>query len=115
MFSIINDFFFLASKDITILGDPRAVSRVWKGRGRKFAKEPPGTDSHRTISKNSADAGFWLGTENALYHCAQSANSLSCPRKYSTFYTPKRYFQHLYLLCLDEQVQWGGGGGALHI
>ena len=42
MFSIINDFFFLGSKDITILGDPRAVSRVGKGRGRKFAKETPG-------------------------------------------------------------------------
>ena len=29
--------FFLASKDITILGDPGAVSRVGKGQGRKFA------------------------------------------------------------------------------
>ena len=37
--------FFLASKDITILGDPGAVSRVGKGQGRKFAstgKRAPG-------------------------------------------------------------------------
>ena len=46
--------------------------------GRKFslrAKEPLGTDSHRTISKNSSGAGSWLGTKNALYYCAQSANT----------------------------------------
>ena len=36
------------------------------------AKEPLGTDSHRTISKIQADAGSWLGTKkNALYYCAQ--------------------------------------------
>ena len=47
---------------------------------RKFslrAKEPLGTDCHRTISKNSSGAGSWLGTKNALYYCAQSANSIS--------------------------------------
>ena len=53
--------FFLASKDITILGDPGAVSRVGKGRGRKFAKEPLGTDSHRTISKNSSRCPLLIG------------------------------------------------------
>ena len=41
------------------------------------AKEPLGTDSHRTISKNSSVAGSWLGTKNALYYCVQSANSFS--------------------------------------
>ena len=38
-------FFFLSSKNITILGDPGAVSRVGKCRGRKFAstgKRAPG-------------------------------------------------------------------------
>ena len=38
-------FFFLSSKDITILGDPGAVSRVGKCRGQKFAstgKRAPG-------------------------------------------------------------------------
>ena len=41
------------------------------------AKEPLGTDSHRTISKIQADAASWLGTKSALYYCAQSANGFS--------------------------------------
>ena len=41
------------------------------------AKEPLSTDSRRTISKIQAHTGSWLGTKNALYYCAQSANSLS--------------------------------------
>ena len=51
-----------------------------KGRDESFqvrVKEPLGTDSHRAISKNQADAGSLLGTKNALYYCAQSANSFS--------------------------------------
>ena len=51
-----------------------------KGRDESFqvrVKEPLGTDSHRAISKNQADAGSLLGTKNALYYCAQSANSIS--------------------------------------
>ena len=51
-----------------------------KGRDESFqvrAKEPLGTDSHRTISKIQEEAGSWLGTKNALYNCAQSANSFS--------------------------------------
>ena len=38
-----------------ILGDPGAVGRV--GRKGVRAKEPLGTDSLGTISKNQADAG----------------------------------------------------------
>ena len=40
-----------------ILGDPGAVSRV-RRKGRTKVEEPLGTDSHRTISKNSS--GFRL-------------------------------------------------------
>ena len=41
------------------------------------AEKPLGTDSHRTFPKIQADAGSWLGTKNALYYIAQSANSFS--------------------------------------
>ena len=42
-----------------------------------WAKEPLGTDSHRTISKNSSGCRLLIGHKNALYYCAQSANSFS--------------------------------------
>ena len=65
----------------SILGDPGAVSRV----GRKGATE---VFKHRRKSSwvptltgpfpnGQAIAGFWLGTKNSLYYCAQSANSIS--------------------------------------
>ena len=41
------------------------------------AKEPLGTDSHRAISKNSSWCRLLIGHKNALYYCAQSANSFS--------------------------------------
>ena len=41
------------------------------------AKEPLRTDSHRTISKNSSRCRLLIGHKNALYYCAQSANSFS--------------------------------------
>ena len=41
------------------------------------AKEPLGTDSHRTISKNSSRYRLLIGHKKALYYCAQSANSSS--------------------------------------
>ena len=48
-----------------------------KRRDERFqvrAKEPLGTDSHRTISKNSSRRRLLI-VPNALYYCIQSANS----------------------------------------
>ena len=49
--------------------------------GRKFSstgKRAPGYRlSPSYFQKIQADAGSWLGTNNALYYCAQSANSFS--------------------------------------
>ena len=64
-----------------ILGDPGAVSRA----GRKVAtkvfkhgwKSPWVPTLTRPFPKGQANAGSWLGTKNALYYCAQSANSFS--------------------------------------
>ena len=42
--------------------------------GRKSPWVPTLTE---LFPKIQADAGSWLGTKNALYYCAQSANSLS--------------------------------------
>ena len=66
---------------LVILGDPGAVSRA----GRKVATK---VLKHRRKSpwvpiltgpfpNGQANAGSWLGTKNALYYCAQSANSIS--------------------------------------
>ena len=73
----LNKLFLVHCQYFIILGDPGAV-RV----GRK------GTDSQRTISKIQADAGSWLGTKNALYYCAQSANSFSWVLFVSLYTTP---------------------------
>ena len=66
---------------ISILGDPGAVSRVGrKGRTKvfKYGRKSPWVPTLTELfPKIQADAGSWLGTKNALYYCAQSANSLS--------------------------------------
>ena len=63
-----------------IFGDPGAVSRAGeKGRDESFqaqAEKPLDTDSHRTISKRSSERWLLIGQKNALYYCAQSANSI---------------------------------------
>ena len=65
----------------SILGDPGAVSRVGrKGATKVFKygqKSPWVPTLTELFSKLQADAGSWLGTKNALYYCAQSANSFS--------------------------------------
>ena len=65
----------------TILGDPGAVSRVGrKGRTKvfKYGRKSPWVPTLTELfPKIQADAGSWLGTKNALYYCAQSANSFS--------------------------------------
>ena len=69
--------------DITtesILGDPGTVSWARKGatnvfkHGRKSPWVPTLTGP---FPNGQANAGSWLGTKNALYYCAQSANSIS--------------------------------------
>ena len=72
---IYNDF------SVLIFGDPGAVSRAGRKGGTKVFKYgrkrlwvPTLTE---LFPKIQADAGSWLGTKNALYYCAQSANSFS--------------------------------------
>ena len=64
-----------------ILGDPGAVSRVGRKGGTKVfkyrRKSPWVPTLTELFPKIQADAGSWLGTKNALYYCAQSANSFS--------------------------------------
>ena len=66
----------------SILGDPGAVSRVGrKGETKVFKygqKSPSVPTLTELFPKIQADAGSWLVTKNALYYCAQSANSFSC-------------------------------------
>ena len=67
--------------NVRILGDPGGGQ--WgreKRRDESFqaqAEKPLGTDSHRTISKRSSECWLLTGHKNALYYCAQSANSFS--------------------------------------
>ena len=65
----------------TILGDPGAVSRVGRKGATKVFKHRRKSPWVPTLTgpfpNGQANAGSWLGTKNALYYYAQSANSIS--------------------------------------
>ena len=69
------------SRDLYILGDQGTVSRVGRKGGTKvfkYGRKSPWVPTlTKLFPKIQADAGSWLGTKNALYYCAQSANSFS--------------------------------------
>ena len=71
----------------SILGDPGAVSRVRRKGGTKvfkYGRKSPWVPTLiELFPKIQADAGSFLGTKNALYYCAQSANSFSIPELFS--------------------------------
>ena len=64
----------------SILGDPGAVSQAGlKGATKVFKhgrKSPWVPTLTGPFPNGQAIAGSWLGTKNALYYCAQSANSI---------------------------------------
>ena len=66
---------------VTILGDPEAVSRAGRKGATKVFKHGRKSPWVPTLTgpfpNGQANAGSWLGTKNALYYCAQSANSFS--------------------------------------
>ena len=74
-------FFPPSVTPLSILGDPGAVSRVGRKGGMKVFKygwkSPRVPTVIKLFPKIQADAGSWLGTKNAFYYCAQSANSFS--------------------------------------
>ena len=65
----------------TILGDPGAVSRAERKGVTKVFKNRRKSHWVPTLTgpfpNGQVNAGSWLGTKNALYYCAQSANSIS--------------------------------------
>ena len=69
------------SERALILGDPGAVSRAGlKGATKVFKhgrKSPWIPTLIGPFPKGQGNAGSWLGTKNALYYSAQSANSFS--------------------------------------
>ena len=69
----------LSRHSCPILGDPGAVSRVGRKGGTKvfkYGRKSPWLPTLiELFPKIQANAGSWLGTKNALYYCAQSANS----------------------------------------
>ena len=64
-----------------ILGDPGTVSRAGRKGATKVFKYSRKSLWVPTLTgpfpNGQANAGSWLGTKNALYYCAQSANSIS--------------------------------------
>ena len=79
-----NTFFKDRGMDLqgdAILGDPGAVSRAGrKGATKVFKyrrKSPWVPTLTGPFPNGQANASSWLGTKNALYYCAQSANSSS--------------------------------------
>ena len=71
----------LSRHSCPILGDPGAVSRVGRKGGTKvfkYGRKSPWVPTLTELfPKIQADAASWLGTKNALYYCAQSANNFS--------------------------------------
>ena len=67
--------------DRVILGDPGAVSRAGRKGATKVFKHRRKSPWVPTLTgpfpKGQANSGSWLGTKNALYYFAQSANSFS--------------------------------------
>ena len=76
-----NCIYVYMSEPWLILGDPGAVSRVrrkgWTKVFKYGRKSPRVLTLTELFPKIQADAGSWLGTKNALYYCAQLANSFS--------------------------------------
>ena len=68
-------------EEIYILRDPGAVSRAGLIGATKVFKHGRKSPWVLTLTgpfpNGQAIAGSWLGTKNALYYCAQSANSIS--------------------------------------
>ena len=66
---------------LLILGDPGAVSQAGEKARRKFSstggKAPELPTLTGPFPNDQANVGSWLGTKNAFYYCAQSANSIS--------------------------------------
>ena len=88
-----------------VLGDPGAVSRSGEKAGRKFslqAKGPRVPTLTKPFPKIQADAGSRLGTKNALYYFAQSANT-SQMSSFRVFIHDGYCFDHgLSSLCTKE-------------
>ena len=70
-----------AVNGLIILGDPGAVSRARrKGTTKVFKhgrKSPWVPTLTGPFPYGQANTGSWLGTKNALYYCAQSANNFT--------------------------------------
>ena len=64
---------FAVSTSSETQGRSKRRDESFQAQGEK----PLGTDSHRTISTRSTECRLLIGHKNALYYCAQSANSIS--------------------------------------
>ena len=84
-------YHYFSNMGVAILGDPGAVSRVGRKGGKKVFKYERKSLWVPTLTelfpKIQADTGSWLGTKNALYYCAQLANSFSWVLFVSSFTT----------------------------
>ena len=90
--------YFRFGRSNRILGDPRAVSRSGERTRRKFSstgERAPGYRLSPNSSKNSRGCRLLIGHRNALYYCAQSANSFSWALFVSS-YTTAIVLSHLH-------------------
>ena len=87
-----NDNLFVKSDHTTyILGDPGAVSRV--GSLQVRAKEPLGTDAHRTVSKNSSRCRLLIGHKKCfVLLCPIGEQFLLC--SFREFVHDSYFFNH---------------------
>ena len=90
-----------------ILGDPGAVSRAGRKGATKVFKHRRKSPWVPTLTgpfpNGQVNAGSWLGTKNALYYCAQSANSISWVLFVSS-YTTRQLLTRSRLVWLMHQL-----------
>ena len=95
MFCIINDFFSSQQRYY----HPRRPSGSQSGRKRpgtvKFAKETPGTDSHRTISKTSSRCLLLIGHKKCFVSLCPVGEQFILPQKIFNFVHSKTLFSAL--------------------
>ena len=92
---------------VTILGDRGAVSRAGRKGATKVFKHRQKSLWVLTLTgpfpNGQANTRSWLGTKNALYYCAQSANNFSW-----VFFvaTVARFVHQAFLVLSGYQQKW---------
>ena len=106
----------------TILGDPGAVSRAERKGVTKVFKNRRKSHWVPTLTgpfpNGQVNAGSLLGTKNALYYCAQSANSISWVlfvNSYTAAIVSSQLPGSFPSLCVQGKIAWPFRNGPVRV